>query len=309
MISGIPASLKTHISVAGQVWLVYIIDPLRVSLIGNGGRVYRLRPTGGPTRNAHMVNRPAANRLKRLLSDVRAGRTTPSAAADTISSWSTENLGFARLDHHRSLRQGLPEAVLCTGKTERQVQMLLDRISRRGEVALATRVPEEWAAALQKQCPQGHWHREARLFVLGGRQAAKRRARARIAVASAGTADVPVAEEAAVTAEAYGFGVSRLYDVGVAGLHRLLAVRSELRQARVVIVVAGMDGALPSVVGGLVAAPVIAVPTSIGYGAHLGGLAPLLTMLNSCAPGVLVVNIDNGYGAAVAACRILARPS
>jgi hypothetical protein len=118
-----------------------------------------------------------------------------------------------------------------------------------------------------------------------------------------------VAEEAAVTAEAYGFGVSRLYDVGVAGLHRLLAVRSELRQARVVIVVAGMDGALPSVVGGLVAAPVIAVPTSIGYGAHLGGLAPLLTMLNSCAPGVLVVNIDNGYGAAVAACRIVARSS
>ena len=187
--------------------------------------------------------------------------------------------------------------------------MLLDRISRRGEVALATRVPEEWAAALQKQWPRGHWHREARLFVLGGRRAAKRRSRVCIAVATAGTADVPVAEEAAVTAEAYGFGVSRLYDVGVAGLHRLLAVRSELRQARVVIVVAGMDGALPSVVGGLVAAPVIAVPTSIGYGAHLGGLAPLLTMLNSCAPGVLVVNIDNGYGAAVAACRIVARSS
>jgi NCAIR mutase (PurE)-related protein len=252
-----------------------------------------------------MLNKPALNRLKRLLADVKAGRTPAAVAAAQISSWSTENLRFARLDHHRSLRQGLPEAVLCTGKSLSQVLRLLAKIMQRGEVALATRVPEDWAATLKHDLPGGTWHRDAHLFVLAPPRRRARRKRAQIAVVSAGTADLAVAEEAAVTAEAYGFGVRRLLDVGVAGLHRLLAVTSALRQARVIIVVAGMDGALPSVVGGLVAAPVIAVPTSVGYGAHLGGVAPLLTMLNSCAPGVLVVNIDNGYGAAVAACRIL----
>lgn len=159
---------------------------------------------------------------------------------------------------------------------------------------------------LLAKLPGGAWHPEARLFVLG-RRLRKARTRSPIVVASAGTADMPVAEEVAITAEAYGFAVERLPDVGVAGIHRLLTVAESLRKARVIVVVAGMDGALPSVVGGLVAAPVIAVPTSVGYGAHFGGLAPLLTMLNSCAPGVLVVNIDNGYGAAVAACRIAGR--
>lgn len=251
-----------------------------------------------------MLNTPALNRLKRLLFDVKSGRVGAAAAASRIASWTTQDLGFARLDHHRSLRQGLPEAVLCTGKKLSQVQRLLELVAGRGEVALATRVPEEWAASLQSRLPEGVWHPEAALFVLGTRHAPKSRSRSRIAVVSAGTADQRVAEEAAVTAEVYGFRVERLYDVGVAGIHRLLAATESLRRARVIVVVAGMDGALPSVVGGLVASPVIAVPTSVGYGSHLGGIAPLLTMLNSCAPGVLVVNIDNGYGAAVAACRI-----
>jgi pyridinium-3,5-biscarboxylic acid mononucleotide synthase len=251
-----------------------------------------------------MLNKPALNRLKRLLSDVKAGRMAASEAASRISSWSVEDLGFARLDHHRSLRGGLPEAVLCTGKKLPQVLTLLERIAERDHLALATRVPENWAPALERKFPQGHWHSEAGLFALRPRTMRARRSRALVVVATAGTADQPVAEEAAVTVEEYGFSVQRLFDVGVAGLHRLLAVTEALRRAKVIIVVAGMDGALPSVVGGLVATPVIAVPTSVGYGAHLGGLAPLLTMLNSCAPGVLVVNIDNGYGAAVAACRI-----
>ncbi len=294
---------------AVQGLLVYIIDPSRVSLIGNGGRAYRLGPEKLPALAAQMLNKPAQNRLARLLSDVRAGRTSATEAARVISAWSTEELGFARLDHHRSLRQGLPEAVLCTGKTLEQVQRLLGRLSERGEVALATRVPEEWGGALAAEWSAGVWHREARMFVVASRSSRRRKARAPIAVATAGTADLPVAEEAAVTAEAYGYGVERLFDVGVAGLHRILSVSPALRKARVVIVVAGMDGALPSVVGGLVAAPVIAVPTSVGYGAHFAGLAPLLTMLNSCAAGVLVTNIDNGYGAAVAACRILRKPN
>lgn len=250
-----------------------------------------------------MSNTPAHSRLLRLLSNVRSGRVSAAEAAGVISSWSTEHLGFARLDHHRSLRQGLPEAILCTGKTLDQVEEIIGRIASRGAVALATRVPESWGKPLSAAWPKGEWHTDARLFVLSNRRVKLRKTG--IAVVAAGTADLPVAQEAAVTAEAYGFGVRRVFDVGVAGLHRLLEETPELRKARAVIVVAGMDGALPSVVGGLVAAPVIAVPTSVGYGAHFSGLAPLLTMLNSCAPGVVVTNIDNGYGAAVAACRIL----
>lgn len=289
---------------AVHCWLVYIIDPSRVSLIGNGGRAYRPGPDSRPALAAQMLNKPAHSRLVRLLSDVRAGRTSATEAARVLSAWSTEHLGFARLDHHRSLRQGLPEAVLCTGKTLAQVKHLVGKIAERGDVALATRVPEAWGRDLAASFPAGVWHEVGRLFVLSRRK--RKVAKARLVVATAGTADLPVAEEAAGTAEAYGFGVQRLFDVGVAGLHRILSVSSALRQAKVVIVVAGMDGALPSVVGGLVSAPVIAVPTSVGYGAHFGGIAPLLSMLNSCSPGVLVTNIDNGYGAAVAACRMLA---
>jgi len=226
-------------------------------------------------------------------------------AVRKLSWWPVEDIGFARLDHQRALRQGMPEAIFSTGKTLEQVTELLTRLAERGEVALATRVPADWADSLREGFPRGDWHHSARLFVVTPGRKRKPRGAPRLVVAAAGTADLPVAEEAAVTAEAYGIHVARLYDVGVAGLHRLLAGADILRRARVIIVVAGMDGALPSVVGGLVAAPVIAVPTSVGYGSSFGGLAALLTMLNSCAPGVLTVNIDNGYGAAVAASRLL----
>jgi NCAIR mutase (PurE)-related protein len=252
------------------------------------------------------LSNSAETRLKRLLTDVRAGHLTVAAAARKLAAWPTEDLGFARLDHHRLLRQGLPEAVLCTGKKPEQVLMLLSRLSEAGTVALATRVPDAWANDLRGAFKRGIWYSDASLFMVPPKGHRKPRGKARTVVASAGTADLPVAEEAAVTVEAHGHAVERLFDVGVAGLHRLLAETEALRRARVVIAVAGMDGALPSVVGGLIGAPVIAVPTSVGYGASFGGIAALLTMLNSCAPGVLTVNIDNGYGAGVAACRILA---
>jgi len=249
--------------------------------------------------------------LRALLEEVKRGTLSPETAEarvlDYVREAPFEDLGFARVDHHRVVRQGFPEVIFGPGKTTEQVVTIAERIVAHGHSLLVTRTTEEVFEAIRARLPAAQFHCGARAVTL--RQGDVRPGRGTVLVAAAGTSDLPVADEAAVTAEMMGNAVDRLYDVGVAGLHRLLAVRSELRQARVVIVVAGMDGALPSVVGGLVAAPVIAVPTSIGYGAHLGGLAPLLTMLNSCAPGVLVVNIDNGYGAAVAACRIVARSS
>jgi NCAIR mutase (PurE)-related protein len=230
---------------------------------------------------------------------------SPAEAYEKLAFMPLEDTGFARLDHQRALRQGIPEAILCPGKRLEQVVELLQRLVKRGSPALATRVPEAWADELQAAFSRGQWHAQAGLFAVLPRGHRKPRGKARLVVASAGTADQKVAEEAAVTAETYGVKVARLYDVGVAGLHRILAGAEVLRQARVVIVAAGMDGALPSVIGGLVAAPVIAVPTSIGYGASFAGVSALLTMLNSCAPGVVTVNIDNGFGAAVAACRLL----
>jgi NCAIR mutase (PurE)-related protein len=251
------------------------------------------------------LNNPTEAMIRRILRSVRAGSLSPAAAARQLAFLPVENMGFARLDHQRVLRQGIPEAILCTGKRFEHVVELLRRLDRRGAVALATRVPEAWGPELEAKFKRGGWHKEASLFVLAPKSARRPRGTARIVVASGGTADLPVAEEAAMTIEAYGHKVERLYDVGVAGLHRLLAETEVLRRARVAIVVAGMDGALPSVVGGIVRAPVIAVPTSVGYGTSFGGVAALLTMLNSCAPGVVTVNIDNGYGAAVAACKIL----
>jgi NCAIR mutase (PurE)-related protein len=211
---------------------------------------------------------------------------------------------FARLDHHRTLRVGLPEVVFCAGKTVTQVVEICDRLARRGAGFLATRVDPETRAALGLAFPGARVHDLARIVHLPGAAPDGDDGRDGILVASAGTADLPVAEEAAITAAAFGSPVERLYDVGVAGLHRVLAEAEALRRVAVVIVVAGMEGALPSVIGGLTAAPVVAVPTSIGYGASFGGLAALLAMLNSCAPGVTVVNIDNGFGAACAAIRI-----
>jgi hypothetical protein len=243
-----------------------------------------------------------AEQLASLLADVAAGRLAPGAALDKLRHLPFEDLAFARIDHHRSLRQGHPEVVFCEGKTPDQVVAICERLEAATGGFLGTRASEAVAARLQARFRHMVWNALARTVYLANEQPARRPGT--VLVVSAGTSDLPVAEEAAVVAEAFGHPVERLVDVGVAGLHRLLAAAEQIQRARVVIVVAGMEGALPSVVGGMVSVPVIAVPTSVGYGASFGGLAALLGMLNSCAAGVTVVNIDNGFGAAAAASRI-----
>jgi NCAIR mutase (PurE)-related protein len=229
----------------------------------------------------------------------------PGDALERLATLPFEDLGFARLDHHRALRRGFPEVVFGSGKTPEQIATIVERIASRGQNALVTRASGEAAAAVMARVPSAVYHETAR--ALTARAAEPEPLSGRVAVVCAGTSDIPVAEEAALTAEFHGAGVERIYDVGVAGLHRLLDRTQSIRQADVVIVVAGMEGALPSVVGGLVEAPVIAVPTSVGYGAAFQGLAALLAMLNSCASGVAVVNIDNGFGAGYLAATILRR--
>uniref|UniRef100_A0A7C4TI65 Nickel pincer cofactor biosynthesis protein LarB n=1 Tax=candidate division WOR-3 bacterium TaxID=2052148 RepID=A0A7C4TI65_UNCW3 len=204
-----------------------------------------------------------------------------------------KELGFAKIDLHRERRKGFPEVILCQGKTKTQVLKCASEVYKASGCVLLTRVEKEFYKALKKKFPKGRYFPEAKIFYVGKIKKGK----GLVVVLSAGTGDIPVAEEAAITAEILGSRVKRIYDVGTAGIHRLLAFKSEIEKGRVLIVVAGMDGVLPSVVGGLFSKPVIAVPTSIGYGIHLKGLASLLTMLNSCAPGVAVVNIDNGFGA------------
>jgi NCAIR mutase (PurE)-related protein len=245
-----------------------------------------------------------AEQLEDLLVDVAAGRLAPKAALDRLRHLPYEDLPFARIDHHRAIRQDHPEVVFCEGKTPDQVVAICERLEAATGSFLGTRAVEAVAARLKTRFPRLVWNSLARTVHLPPQSPVADKGTGMILVASAGTSDLPVAEEAAVVAEAFGHRVERLIDVGVAGLHRLLAAGDQLQQARVVIVVAGMEGALPSVVGGLVAGPVIAVPTSVGYGASFGGLAALLAMLNSCAAGVTVVNIDNGFGAAAAASRI-----
>lgn len=258
------------------------------------------RPDGAdPDRDAR-VNR---ERVLALLARVADGSVDPRQALDALALAPVESLEFASIDHHRALRQGFPEVIFGAGKTTEQVVAIADRLAARGEGFLVTRATEGASTALADRFPSVTLNAVARTAHLRGEQPPPR-GRGLVVIVTAGTSDLPVAEEAAVTAEAMGNRVARLIDVGVAGIHRLLSRASELMDASVVIVVAGMDGALPSVVGGLVTAPVIAVPTSIGYGASFGGLAALLTALNSCAAGVTVVNIDNGFGAAVAASRI-----
>jgi NCAIR mutase (PurE)-related protein len=205
-----------------------------------------------------------------------------------------EDLGYAALDHHRALRTGFPEVVFGQGKTPEQTAAIAERLAAQGDRLLVTRTSLEAYRAVKERLPDAVYHPEARAITLDRAREARRPG---VAVCCAGTSDVPVAEEAAVTAELMGSAADRMYDVGVAGIHRLLDKTERLQSAKAVVVVAGMEGALPSVVAGLVAAPVIAVPTSVGYGASFGGLAPLLAMLNACASGVAVVNIDNGFGA------------
>jgi NCAIR mutase (PurE)-related protein len=241
--------------------------------------------------------------LKDLLEQVQKGALSTEDAAARLATLPYEDLGFAKLDHHRALRRGFPEAVFGGGKTSEQIVTIVDRIAARGQRVLVTRTTREVHAKVAAVRPEALFHEAARCLTVAAEPAPA--LPGRIAIAAAGTSDLPVAEEAAVTAEFHGAAVERVYDVGVAGLHRLLDHTPTIRSADVVIVVAGMEGALPSVVAGLVDAPVVAVPTSVGYGASFHGLAALLAMLNSCSSGVGVVNIDNGFGAAHLACLIL----
>lgn len=240
--------------------------------------------------------------LRQLLNEVRSGKVAPDDALERLRHLPFEDLGFAKVDHHRALRAGQPEVILSQGKTPAQVAQIFARVARHGGNVLATRATEKQFAAVRRKLRRAEYREEARAIVL--RQDGTRHGKGTIAVVSAGTSDIPVAEEALVTAEVMGNEVEHFYDVGVAGIHRLLANREALMDARVAIVVAGMEGALPSVVGGLLRVPVIAVPTSVGYGAAFHGLAALLGMLNSCASNVTVVNIDNGFGAGYVASLI-----
>ncbi len=262
-----------------------------------------------------------ADRLRHLLIEVREGRRSLDEALTALKAWPYEDLGYARLDHHRTLRKGFPEVVFCEGKTPQQAAEIIARLAQVNERVMGTRASRDVYEAIRALSPQAHYYESARIVLVQGEPSPPspplpNQAEARyweergvgsedengyVVVASGGTADIPVAEEAAVTAEILGLIVKREYDVGVAGLHRLVDRLETLQAARVIIAVAGMDGVLPSVIAGLVACPVIAVPTSIGYGTGLGGIAALLTMLNACAPGIACVNIDNGFGAGVMA--------
>jgi pyridinium-3,5-biscarboxylic acid mononucleotide synthase len=243
-----------------------------------------------------------AESIRKLFAQVRTGKLSPDDAVDRLRHLPFEDLGFAKVDHHRALRAGMPEVILGEGKTPAQVAGIFFRLAKHGGNILATRATEKQFAAVKKKVRSATYRELARAIVLQRDQT--KYGKGTIAVVSAGTSDIPVAEEAVVTAELMGNEVAHFYDVGVAGIHRLLANREALTKARVVIVCAGMEGALPSVVGGLVGVPVIAVPTSVGYGASFQGLAALLGMLNSCASNVSVVNIDNGFGAGYVASLI-----
>jgi len=250
---------------------------------------------------------PAMNpkALKELLSKIRSGKISPEKAYSKLKSLPYEDLGFAKLDHHRHIRTGFPEVIYCPGKTIEQITKIAKRIAANKHDLLATRADEKVYKAIKKTIKDAKYNKMARIITYAPRTShLTPRTSNSILVVSAGTADIPVAEEAVATAEFLGNNVEKLYDVGVAGLHRLLDNYKQLDQANVIIVVAGMEGALASVVAGLVDKPVIAVPTSVGYGASFKGLSALLAMLNSCAPGVSVVNIDNGFGAACTASMI-----
>jgi NCAIR mutase (PurE)-related protein len=244
---------------------------------------------------------PAA--IESLLKEVREGQTGVADALEKLRNLPFEDLGFAKLDHHRALRTGMPEVIFAAGKTTEQVTSIFARMAKAGGNVLATRTSREMFEAILKVEPRAEFHEAARAITLT-QNASVPAGKGTIAVVCAGTSDLPVAEEAAVTARLMGNEVELIADVGVAGIHRLLAQRTSLQSARVLIVCAGMEGALPTVVAGMVHAPVLAVPTSVGYGASFGGVAALLGMLNTCSPNVSVVNIDNGFGAACIASLI-----
>ncbi|MBI5476645.1 MAG: nickel pincer cofactor biosynthesis protein LarB [Ignavibacteriales bacterium] len=237
--------------------------------------------------------------LKEVIQKFKCGDLTEKQLIDMLTSLRFESLGYAMVDHHRQLRQGFPEVILCEGKTPEQVADIASRIFSRKQPLLATRANVDHFKMVKKKIKSAHYHQFAR--VITANEPKRNNGKTNVLIISAGTSDIPVAEEAALTASMFGNKVEKLYDVGVAGIHRLLSHTDKLLNASVIVVVAGMEGALPSVVGGLVDVPVIAVPTSIGYGASFKGVAALLAMLNSCASGITVVNIDNGFGAGFAA--------
>jgi NCAIR mutase (PurE)-related protein len=243
-----------------------------------------------------------AESIRKLFEQVRQGELSPDEAVERLRHLPFEDLGFAKVDHHRALRAGMPEVIFGENKSPTQVAEIFSRLAKHGGNVLATRANEKQFAAVKKRVRAAQYRKLARAITL--QCDPKKYGKGLIAVVSAGTSDIPVAEEAVATAEVMGNDVQHFYDVGVAGIHRLLANREALSKARVVIVCAGMEGALPSVVGGLVGVPVIAVPTSVGYGAAFKGLAALLGMMNSCASNVSVVNIDNGFGAGYVASLI-----
>jgi NCAIR mutase (PurE)-related protein len=243
-------------------------------------------------------------KIFKLLEDIKAGLIEPAEALAKLKELPFEDLGFAKVDHHRALRTGLPEVIYAPGKTPEQIVKIAGKIQQKGVPVLITRTDENIYQKIKEQFQSATYNSDARIIRIATEQEQQHQDGS-ILVISAGTSDIPVAEEAAMTVETIGYQVTRIYDVGVAGIHRLLAHQQALAKAEVIIVVAGMEGALASVVGGLVDCPVIAVPTSVGYGASFGGVSALLSMLNSCVPGVTVVNIDNGFGAACAANLIL----
>jgi len=243
--------------------------------------------------------------LGKLLRKFKNGAVSEKEVLEYLKRYSTEALGFAHVDHHRSLRKGFPEVVFCQGKTNEQIAAIIKAITARTEKLLATRATPENFEFVQASDTRLLYLEQARIITTKETIKNRNRRSKNILVVSAGTSDIPVAEEAAVTAEAFGNGVGRIFDVGIAGIHRLFSYIEEFQRAQVIIVVAGMEGALSSVIGGLIDRPIVAVPTSVGYGASFNGLAALLGMLNSCASGVTVVNIDNGFGAGYAASLIV----
>lgn len=242
--------------------------------------------------------------VEKILHEVRSGQTSVARAMDLLKQLPYTELGFANIDSHRHLRRGAPEVIFCQGKTPAQVAGIFEAMTKHGPV-MATRAGAGHWRAVKVRCPRSRYHREARIIT--GKAVVRKKTGKYVAAVTAGTSDIPVAEEAALTAEIMGCRVERMWDVGVAGIHRLLDKIELLQGASTIVVAAGMEGALPSVVGGLVACPVIAVPTSVGYGASFGGAAALLAMLNSCSPGVAVVNIDNGFGAGYLASMIVGK--
>ncbi len=247
-----------------------------------------------------------SRKVRSVLESIASGNLSVAEGARKLQSISFEDIGFAKIDHDRTARTGAPEVIFAPGKTDRQILKIFERMHKAGSDILISRADKALYNKLQRKYKNVKYNETARM-VIKTRRRKKTGSKRVVAVVTGGTSDLGVAEEAGVTVEAFGGKVERIYDVGVAGIHRLLAYQDKLRSASVIIVVAGMEGALPSVVGGLVTAPVIAVPTSVGYGASFGGIAALLAMLNSCAPGVTVVNIDNGFGAAMAALKMIGR--